>query len=68
MDTLRRLFSEKIGDKALLFTTDGNAVSYLRCGYVPGAYATVDFGTSANVTKSFQVMRLYQPRVSDTFP
>lgn len=64
MDALRELFVEKIGDKALLYTTDGSSASYLRCGFVPGAYATIDFGTGGNVTKSFQAMRLYQPRVS----
>lgn len=62
---LKEMFVKKIGDKALLYTTDGSATSYLRCGFVPGAYATIDFGTSSNVTKSFLSMRLYQPRVSD---
>lgn len=62
MDMLKEVFVKKIGDKALLYTTDGSSVSLLRCGFVPGAYATIDFGTSTNVTKSFLSMRLYQPR------
>lgn len=62
---LKNIFVEKISTKALLYTTDGASASLLRCGFVPGAYATVDFGTSVNVTNSFQSMRLYQPRVSD---
>lgn len=65
MDMLKEIFIKKIGNKALLYTTDGASASLLRCGFVPGAYATVDFGTSNNVTNSFQSMRLYQPRVSD---
>ncbi|XP_077279071.1 beta-galactosidase-like isoform X2 [Temnothorax americanus] len=61
-DMLKEVFVRKIGNKALLYTTDGNSASLLRCGFVPGAYATVDFGTASNVTNSFQIMRLYQPR------
>lgn len=63
---LKEVFVKKIGNKALLYTTDGSSASYLRCGFIPGVYATVDFGTTSNVTRSFQAMRLYQPRVSDT--
>lgn len=62
LDILKEVFVKKIDNKALLYTTDGASVSYLRCGFIPGAYATVDFGTSSNVTSSFQSMRLYQPR------
>ncbi|XP_029678912.1 beta-galactosidase [Formica exsecta] len=61
-DMLKEVVVEKIGSKALLYTTDGASASLLRCGFVPGAYATVDFGTSVNVTNNFQSMRLYQPR------
>lgn len=61
---LKEIIVGKVGSKALLYTTDGASASLLRCGFVPGAYATIDFGTSVNVTNSFQSMRLYQPRVS----
>lgn len=61
---LKEIIVSKVGSKALLYTTDGASASLLRCGFVPGAYATVDFGTSVNVTNNFQSMRLYQPRVS----
>ncbi|XP_050453889.1 beta-galactosidase isoform X2 [Cataglyphis hispanica] len=61
-DMLKEVIVEKVGSKALLYTTDGASASLLRCGFVPGAYATIDFGTSVNVTSSFQSMRLYQPR------
>ncbi|KAG5330188.1 BGAL galactosidase, partial [Acromyrmex heyeri] len=62
MDMLKEVFVKKVGNKALLYTTDGAAASLLRCGFVSGAYATVDFGTANNVTNSFLSMRLYQPR------
>ena len=65
MDMLKEIFVKKVGNKALLYTTDGASASLLRCGFISGAYATVDFGTANNVTNSFLSMRLYQPRVSD---
>lgn len=61
-DMLKEIIVEKVGGKALLYTTDGSSASMLRCGFVPGAYATIDFGSSVNVTSNFQTMRLYQPR------
>ncbi|XP_012059534.1 PREDICTED: beta-galactosidase [Atta cephalotes] len=62
MDMLKEIFIKKVGNKALLYTTDGAFASLLRCGFISGAYATVDFGTANNVTNSFLSMRLYQPR------
>ncbi|XP_015431707.1 PREDICTED: beta-galactosidase-1-like protein [Dufourea novaeangliae] len=62
MNRLRDITKEKIGTKALLYTTDGNSGNLLRCGSVPGVYATIDFGTNVNVTSSFETMRLYQPQ------
>ncbi|XP_076754482.1 beta-galactosidase isoform X1 [Xylocopa sonorina] len=59
---LRDIMKQNVGTNALLYTTDGTAVSALRCGYIPKVYTTVDFGTNTNVTKNFQMMRLYQPR------
>ncbi|KAK1127845.1 hypothetical protein K0M31_003336 [Melipona bicolor] len=59
---LRDTIKQKIGSKALLYTTDGSGANLLRCGFVPEVYATVDFGTNTNVTKNFEIMRLYQPR------
>jgi hypothetical protein len=43
---LRDIVSSIVGDAAVLYTTDGAAPSYLKCGKVDGVYATVDFGTS----------------------
>ncbi|KAG7208473.1 hypothetical protein KM043_014699 [Ampulex compressa] len=59
---LRDIIHRKVENKALLYTTDGASASMLRCGFVPGVYATVDFGSGSNVTKSFEIMRFYQPR------
>ncbi|XP_078050628.1 beta-galactosidase [Augochlora pura] len=62
LNHLRDLMREKIGTKALLYSTDGNNENLLRCGHVDDVYTTVDFGTNANVTRSFEIMRKYQPR------
>ncbi|KAF3427304.1 hypothetical protein E2986_05050, partial [Frieseomelitta varia] len=59
---LRDTMKQKIGSRALLYTTDGSGANLLRCGFVPEVYATIDFGTNTNVTKNFEIMRLYQPR------
>ncbi|XP_065200399.1 beta-galactosidase-like isoform X1 [Planococcus citri] len=59
---LRDLMSSHIKNKSVLFTTDGAAASYLRCGAIPGVYATVDFGTTSNVNTSFTNMRDYTPK------
>jgi hypothetical protein len=46
MIRLRDIVSSIVGDAAVLYTTDGAASSFLRCGKVDSVYATVDFGTS----------------------
>ncbi|KAF7389061.1 hypothetical protein HZH66_010198 [Vespula vulgaris] len=61
MNTLRDIFQKIIGDKAVLYTTDGISDRMLRCGSVSGVYATIDFGTTSNVNTSFELMRRYQP-------
>ena len=60
---LRDLIKKYVDNAALLYTTDGSYKSALKCGPVKGAYATVDFGTAANVTKNFQLMREIEPKV-----
>ncbi|XP_031837922.1 beta-galactosidase [Nomia melanderi] len=62
LNHLRDIMKEKIGTKALLYTTDGNNANMVSCGSILDVYATVDFGTGVNVTRSFEVMRRYQPR------
>lgn len=66
LSMLKNIFLDKIQDKALLYTTDGTSESMLRCGSIPGIYATVDFGSGVNVTHAFEPMRAKQPKVSDT--
>lgn len=42
---MRDLVRAGVGDRAVLFTTDGAGVNYLKCGKIPDVYATVDFGS-----------------------
>lgn len=59
---LRDLARHHLGDDAVLYTTDGDADSLLRCGKVEGAHTTVDFGTGGNIVDSFAVQRRHQER------
>ncbi|XP_063789903.1 beta-galactosidase-1-like protein isoform X2 [Pseudophryne corroboree] len=62
MRHLNTMFRLYLGDDVVLFTTDGNADYFLKCGTLQDLYATVDFGPVANATKAFEAMRRYQPR------
>ncbi|XP_015525016.1 beta-galactosidase isoform X1 [Neodiprion lecontei] len=62
MTELRDLFQSHIGSDALLYTTDGDTNRMLRCGMIPEVFGTVDFGTEANVTRSFETLRLFRPK------
>lgn len=42
-------FRVLLGSEVLLFTTDDSRVEELRCGTLPGLYATVDFGPGTAV-------------------
>lgn len=55
-------FVDYFRSNVVLFTTDGNSYSDLKCGAIPNVFATVDFGTSKNLTKSFEALERYQPR------
>ncbi|NWX92306.1 BGAL galactosidase, partial [Nothoprocta pentlandii] len=44
-------FRALLGPDVLLFTTDGTRAEELRCGTLPGLYATVDFGPGAPRTR-----------------
>uniref|UniRef100_A0A8C7KBM5 Galactosidase, beta 1-like n=1 Tax=Oncorhynchus kisutch TaxID=8019 RepID=A0A8C7KBM5_ONCKI len=50
MRHLRTLFQFFLGDKTVLFTTDGNTDREMTCGTLEGMYATIDFGTGRNRT------------------
>ncbi|XP_066506652.1 beta-galactosidase isoform X2 [Hoplias malabaricus] len=58
---LVKLFRSHLGDEVVLFTTDGGSKTNLKCGSLQGAYATVDFGPSANVTAAFEAQRHAEP-------
>ncbi|XP_007957165.1 beta-galactosidase-1-like protein [Orycteropus afer afer] len=60
MRHLAGLFRALLGDKILLFTTDGP--EGLKCGTLQGLYTTVDFGPADNMTKIFTLLRKYEPR------
>ncbi|XP_069872810.1 beta-galactosidase-1-like protein isoform X1 [Dipodomys merriami] len=59
MRHLAGLFRSLLGDKILLFTTDGP--EGLRCGSLEGLYTTVDFGPADNMTRIFARLRKYEP-------
>ena len=42
---LRDVIKSVVGTAALLYSTDGGGIGYLKCGKVAEVYATVDFGT-----------------------
>ncbi|XP_065844296.1 beta-galactosidase-like [Oscarella lobularis] len=58
---LEDLFRKYLGPNVILFTTDGAADSYLKCGAFPSLYTTVDFGPGGDPMSSFRAMRDYQP-------
>ncbi|XP_060086081.1 beta-galactosidase-like [Ylistrum balloti] len=51
-----------LGKDVVLFTTDGNSDGFLKCGYIPEVYATVDFGVSYNPAGSFKAQRDYEAK------
>ena len=57
---LRDTFRKLLGQDIVLFTTDGNSDSFLRCGKIPEVFSTVDFGPSSNVESSFAALRRNQ--------
>ncbi|XP_077604819.1 beta-galactosidase-1-like protein isoform X3 [Crocuta crocuta] len=59
MRHLAGLFRALLGDRILLFTTDGP--EGLKCGSLQGLYTTVDFGPADNMTKIFALLRKYEP-------
>ena len=52
---------QHLGKDVILYTTDGDGAGYLKCGKIPGVYATVDFGSGADAAKAFHQQRLYEP-------
>uniref|UniRef100_A0A8C7KB69 Galactosidase, beta 1-like n=1 Tax=Oncorhynchus kisutch TaxID=8019 RepID=A0A8C7KB69_ONCKI len=62
MRHLRTLFQFFLGDKTVLFTTDGNTDREMTCGTLEGMYATIDFGTDVNISQAFSRQRRFEPR------
>ncbi|XP_054929535.1 beta-galactosidase-like [Dermacentor andersoni] len=59
---LRGMIRLYLGNDVVLYTTDGDADGYLKCGKLDGAYTTVDFGTGSDIGKAFAVQRRHQER------
>ncbi|OHT17081.1 Beta-galactosidase-1-like protein [Tritrichomonas foetus] len=60
LNELSKIARELLGEKTQLFTTDGNALSFLLCGSTTSnAYATIDFGQGASYTSSFMMESMY---------
>ncbi|XP_058801862.1 beta-galactosidase-like [Phymastichus coffea] len=59
---LRDIIKNHVKSDVVLFTTDGIYRPELRCGSIPGVYATIDFGTATNVTENFNLMREIEPK------
>ena len=45
---LRDIIRQGLGDNAMLYTTDGSGLDFLKCGAIDGVYTTVDFGPTGN--------------------
>ncbi|CAG0887731.1 unnamed protein product [Darwinula stevensoni] len=50
---LRDLTRGYVGDQTVLFTTDGPSVNYLRCGFIPKVFPTIDFGSGQDIGAAF---------------
>ncbi|XP_072880344.1 beta-galactosidase [Hemitrygon akajei] len=59
---LLKLFRKYLGNEIILFTTDGTAREFVKCGTLQGMYATVDFGPGENVTEHFSAQRSVEPQ------
>ncbi|KAF6212146.1 hypothetical protein GE061_012667 [Apolygus lucorum] len=60
---LRDLYLSHVGDKAVLFTTDGWNQDMVNRGRIAGVFSTVDFGsTREEVQKLFAPLRRIQPK------
>ena len=61
MQHLEGVFRQHLGNDVVLFTTDGAAENYLKCGTLPSLYSTVDFGITSTPQKLFAIQREYEP-------
>ncbi|XP_068630107.1 beta-galactosidase-like [Battus philenor] len=61
MGSIRDIILDHIGNKALLYTTDGTDPQLFLSGSINGAVPTIDFGSYSNVTKVLNTFRRYFP-------
>jgi len=59
---LRDQVRSVLGDDVVLYSTDGGADGYLRCGKIKDVYATVDFGITMHPEGPFKAQRDYEPK------
>ncbi|PRD28606.1 UNVERIFIED_CONTAM: Beta-galactosidase [Trichonephila clavipes] len=67
---LRKLFKKLLKNNVVLFTTDGSSSSLLSCGKTDEVLSTIDFGSGANVSYNFEMLRWTQasgPLVNSEF-
>ncbi|RCN33490.1 glycosyl hydrolase family 35, partial [Ancylostoma caninum] len=50
---LRDFVRSRLGNDTVIYTTDGGSAEYLKCGFVPGTFPTVDFGHGPLVNSEF---------------
>ncbi|KAK5971721.1 Beta-galactosidase [Trichostrongylus colubriformis] len=60
---LRDRLLHYVGDESVLYTTDSNSLSMLKCGSIPYTLTTVDFGPSSDesINNSFILQRKFLP-------
>ncbi|EPB72383.1 glycosyl hydrolase family 35 [Ancylostoma ceylanicum] len=60
---LRDFVRSRLGNDTVIYTTDGGSAAYLKCGFVPGTFPTVDFGPTSDekIKAAFDDQRKYMP-------
>lgn len=59
---LRDMFNKYLKNQAVLFTTDGSGSNLVMCGKTDEVLSTIDFGSGANVTSAFEMLRWHQAK------
>ncbi|XP_064489747.1 beta-galactosidase-like [Ornithodoros turicata] len=59
---LRDVVRSYVGDDVILYSTDGDSDSLVKCGKNEGVYTTVDFGPATDVIEAYAVQRRHQLR------
>ncbi|TMS38621.1 hypothetical protein L596_005306 [Steinernema carpocapsae] len=63
METIRDYARKYLGKETILYTTDGASEEMLKCGTIPGAMPTVDFGIASHksIDHYFELLDHYRP-------